>query len=254
MGMIRYQWWREAIDEIYSGKPPRKHDVVLPLSDTIKKYDISREHLDRMINARERDIDEVPFETKSDLISYLEETASCLNLAISKILLRENGMENEGDKTNNENNSSSKVSSDISSVINNFSKAWGLNAIIRSSNGNLAKGRNIFPKDLCEKYNLDYQKYGSPKFPEDLKPLVEELVLEGFDLVERGRANLFQIKKQNNSQIKQLSSILIYGKLAEFRLSQIRKNKYDVLRGKIDRYIPIFKMLSLLLSVKFQKF
>jgi hypothetical protein len=35
LGLIRFQWWREAITEIESGAPPRGHDVCLALSEEI---------------------------------------------------------------------------------------------------------------------------------------------------------------------------------------------------------------------------
>jgi Squalene/phytoene synthase len=35
LGLIRFQWWREAIGEIEAGKAPRGHDVCLALSEEI---------------------------------------------------------------------------------------------------------------------------------------------------------------------------------------------------------------------------
>lgn len=35
LGLIRFQWWREAIQEIEAGKPPRGHDVCLALAEEI---------------------------------------------------------------------------------------------------------------------------------------------------------------------------------------------------------------------------
>ena len=37
LGLIRFQWWREAIQEIEAGKPPRGHDVCLALAEEIGK-------------------------------------------------------------------------------------------------------------------------------------------------------------------------------------------------------------------------
>ncbi len=38
--MIRLTWWREAMEEIYAQKPPRKHEVCTPLAETIQCYSI----------------------------------------------------------------------------------------------------------------------------------------------------------------------------------------------------------------------
>ena len=32
LGAIRFQWWRDALEEIAENKPPRKHDVVLSVA------------------------------------------------------------------------------------------------------------------------------------------------------------------------------------------------------------------------------
>ena len=33
LGAIRFQWWRDALGELEHGRPPRKHDVVLAVSN-----------------------------------------------------------------------------------------------------------------------------------------------------------------------------------------------------------------------------
>ncbi|MGQ0675605.1 MAG: phytoene/squalene synthase family protein, partial [Rhodospirillales bacterium] len=59
LGRIRLQWWREALGEIYSGMP-RRHAVIQPLHETIKRRGLDRALLDRMIDARESDMDGKP--------------------------------------------------------------------------------------------------------------------------------------------------------------------------------------------------
>ena len=46
IGLIRLQWWRDAIKEIYEGSKPRQHEVVTPLADVIKQYDLPRDLFD----------------------------------------------------------------------------------------------------------------------------------------------------------------------------------------------------------------
>ena len=37
IGQIRLQWWRDAIDKIYGGAPPRRHEIVEPLAVVIRE-------------------------------------------------------------------------------------------------------------------------------------------------------------------------------------------------------------------------
>lgn len=78
MGAIRYQWWREAIDEIYLGKPVRRHEVTTPLAQIVKAFNIPRFHIDQLINGRERDIDPRPFEDIDEARQYCSQTSGVL--------------------------------------------------------------------------------------------------------------------------------------------------------------------------------
>ena len=55
LGQIRLQWWREAVEECFEGTP-RRHEVVQPLHEAVAHHQLSRDLLDRMIDAREQDI------------------------------------------------------------------------------------------------------------------------------------------------------------------------------------------------------
>src|SRR3984893_15166290 len=58
LGRIRLEWWREIIAAAYEGGPVRRHDVVEALTDTIREHGPTREHFDRLIDAREKDLDD----------------------------------------------------------------------------------------------------------------------------------------------------------------------------------------------------
>ncbi len=78
MGQIRLQWWRDAIAEIFEGRPVRHHAVVIPLAALIARRDLTRHHFDRMIDARERDLCEDPPPSLDALCDYAENTATRL--------------------------------------------------------------------------------------------------------------------------------------------------------------------------------
>lgn len=75
IGAIRYQWWRDALDEIYSGKPVRQHDIAAPLAKVIEFKGLSRFQLDNLINGRERDLDPTPFQNLAEARHYCRETS-----------------------------------------------------------------------------------------------------------------------------------------------------------------------------------
>ena len=85
LGQIRLQWWRESLDGIEAGTP-RRHEVVLALAEAMHRHGLPRVLFDRLLDARERDLDDVPFATMSDLEDYVRDTASGLAVLQSAVL------------------------------------------------------------------------------------------------------------------------------------------------------------------------
>ena len=82
LGLIRLQWWREAIEEIYAGKDARAHQILQPLTNIIIAFDLEKEDFETLLYAREFDLEDVQPETLEGLVNYAEFTnAPLLRLA-----------------------------------------------------------------------------------------------------------------------------------------------------------------------------
>ncbi|MBB5515575.1 phytoene synthase [Rubricella aquisinus] len=75
---IRLQWWRDAIAEIYEGRPPRRHEVVTPLAEVITARALPRNLFDAMIDARGFDIYDAPHMGRAGFDAYITATAGNL--------------------------------------------------------------------------------------------------------------------------------------------------------------------------------
>ncbi|WP_375172684.1 squalene/phytoene synthase family protein [Pseudooceanicola sp.] len=73
---MRLQWWRDALAEIAAGGVVRRHEVVTPLALAVRAEDVAV--LDRLIAARDRDVEGEAFEDEAALWSYLEATGGGL--------------------------------------------------------------------------------------------------------------------------------------------------------------------------------
>lgn len=78
IGQIRYQWWREAIAEIYESDSVRKHEITTPLRALLLDYEIPRFWVDQLIDGRERDIDPRPFQSLTEAQDYCAITSGAL--------------------------------------------------------------------------------------------------------------------------------------------------------------------------------
>jgi NADH dehydrogenase [ubiquinone] 1 alpha subcomplex assembly factor 6 len=86
MGQIRLQWWREAVEEIYARRAPRRHEVVQALAETVSAHALPRELFDAIIDARENDLDESPFADWASLEAYAAATSGNIMRLAARIL------------------------------------------------------------------------------------------------------------------------------------------------------------------------
>lgn len=72
IGQIRLQWWRDALDEIALGREPRQHEVVSPLAAAIRRHALPLASFERLLDARELDLDDQPPPNLASLGQYLD--------------------------------------------------------------------------------------------------------------------------------------------------------------------------------------
>ncbi len=133
LGAIRYQWWRDCIDEIYTDKPVRRHEVATPLADMLRGGDVPRFWIDRLIDGRARDIDPRPFEDIDAARQYCANTSGQLMQIALKLVSDE----------------------DSEDVL--LGQAWGLTGLARSYrfyHDTMLKYLDF--KDICDAARSDY--------------------------------------------------------------------------------------------------
>jgi phytoene synthase len=78
MGEIRLTWWREAVEAIIAGEPPRRHPVVEALSLAVRRRSLAAAPLQAMIEARFADLDGRAFDDAAAAQRYIDETAGAV--------------------------------------------------------------------------------------------------------------------------------------------------------------------------------
>lgn len=81
---MRLQWWRDALEEIATGKQARRHEVVTPLAQILTPGQAAA--LDAAVTARSWDIYRDPFEYESDLLAHIDATAGRLMVTAAQCL------------------------------------------------------------------------------------------------------------------------------------------------------------------------
>jgi 15-cis-phytoene synthase len=79
LAAIRLQWWRDTLDQIYSGKIVRAEPTSIALKSVIVEADLPRALFEAMISGHERELDSAPFGSWTELEAYLDATLGNLN-------------------------------------------------------------------------------------------------------------------------------------------------------------------------------
>ncbi len=73
MGEIRLTWWREGLDEIFGGKPVRRHPTAQALADIVARHGLARAPLEALIDARYRELDPQPM-SEAEVLDWARDT------------------------------------------------------------------------------------------------------------------------------------------------------------------------------------
>jgi NADH dehydrogenase [ubiquinone] 1 alpha subcomplex assembly factor 6 len=155
LGQIRLQWWREVLDAAYTGAPARRHEIVQKLVSAINAFGLSRAHFDRLIDTRERDLDDAPPVDMAALIDYAEGTSSALLFLALETL-------GAAEETTIE-------------AARDIGIAYALAGLLRAMPFHAASGRSYIPQDVAARAGLDLETYLRRRDTPALRGAVSEL-------------------------------------------------------------------------------
>ena len=181
IGLIRLQWWRDAVNEIYGGTV-RSHAVAKELAAAVRAHDLPRERLERMIDAREFDLDENPPEDMAALRTYADATSGELAaLAVTVCGAAEHAEEAMP-----------------------AARAWALSGLIRAVPHHAATGKVFLPSDAMRRAGLRRDDLGGPGNPDGLGALLTEMAQEARALIAAERKRLASMPRSARPAVSYL--------------------------------------------------
>lgn len=198
IGLIRLQWWRDAIAEIYEGHDVRRHEVVQPLEEAIKKFNLPREDFDNLIYAREFDLEGVTPANIDGLINYCDFTTTPLSRMALKIIGAE---EEEG-------------------AVKAISVHYALIGTLRAVPYMLNDRRLMLPSDILAKNDMSEQKIFDFNEVKNLPQVISEVLSSQNEF-------RYASTKVNSKFLKAMKA------MAESYHVQIESAQYNVLDAKL---------------------
>jgi phytoene synthase len=166
--LIRLQWWREVIENAVAGRPPRQHEVALPLHAAIAAGALEAGDLLAMADAREAETEEGIPSTPA-FQAYLRGTAGGLALAAGRLL---------------------GAGGAALVALQGAGALYGLAGVLRSLAVLARQGRCLLPEDALASAGLTPQAVVA--HPEAARPVVMALAGEGL----RQRPDLGGVPRQ----------------------------------------------------------
>ncbi len=200
MGLIRLQWWRDAIEEIHAGSP-RRHPVVEALGAATRRSGLPREPFLRLLKAREQDMSADPPADLAGLAAYAEGTSAPL---IELALLALGG----------------PLTEPAILAARHIGIAWALTGLVRAIPFHAATRRSYLPRQAVDREGLDLGGTFELRSSPSLCRIVREIMSEARRHHRLGRDGARALPRR-------LLPALLPAVLVELHASRIAKAGYD---------------------------
>uniref|UniRef100_K3X1A1 Phytoene synthase n=1 Tax=Globisporangium ultimum (strain ATCC 200006 / CBS 805.95 / DAOM BR144) TaxID=431595 RepID=K3X1A1_GLOUD len=211
-GKIRMQWWREKIYNLYtspssSGNPPQETFLLRGLEKAIHDHDLTRRWFERLLDARDDDLDTDQPLDLSDIEVYADKTAaSLLYLTLECLGIRDD--------------TADRVASHAGAAI-------GLATLLRGTPHHSVFQQIYLPENLMLKHNLTvddhFEASEDPAKGAKLAPVVFEVACCAMEHLHEARALQKELPRAARAAFLPVVSTSMY--LAE--LEKANFNAYD---------------------------
>jgi NADH dehydrogenase [ubiquinone] 1 alpha subcomplex assembly factor 6 len=210
LGLIRLQWWREALAAIYQKTPVPEHEVMMALAAAIDRHNLPLALFEEMLAARVLEMTESDFVTLDAFYDYAAATAEPL----LKLMLLVQGAQPD------------------SEPVYALALNYALVGLVRAIPFAAAQGRCLIPADVLNRHGLERMQVMSGQAPiEGLSAAVQE-ILSAFVVKLHGDVRMLR-------GLQALS--LIY-------MRQLRACRYNPFDPALARP-PMMKALRILMKV-----
>ncbi len=206
LGDIRLQWWRDTLSSIAAGAVPA-HPVAEALAKTIPNYQLNIDDFRKIIDARSRDMDPVPFNKAGELLEYADQTGGILNTLILQM--------------------TGETSEDGLAAARQVGKAYALTGIIRAIPYHVAQDVLRIPTDVITAHGLTADNLFTSKNREVFFGIMKELTSLAGKEQEEARL-LIQRRPKTEKAAYRLAS------LTSLYLKRLKSVGYDPAHDKMN--------------------
>lgn len=212
LGLMRLQWWRDAIAGAFGEGPMPQHAVVQPVASAISTYGLTRAHFDTLIDAREADLEDEPPGNLACLVNYAQVTAVPLVLLVLEALgVREPAAAEAG---------------------RHAAIGYALAGLLRAVPHHARQNRVLLPADRLAEHGVRVRDVVEGKAGPSLKPVIREVADVARDHLAKARGLRREVPKA-------AVPALLGATLADTYLGALAREDHDPLAARVQMPHPL---------------
>jgi NADH dehydrogenase [ubiquinone] 1 alpha subcomplex assembly factor 6 len=200
-GLVRLQWWREALDAIAADRPPA-HPVVAAVHARWDCFAALQPRLEAAIRAREQELTSEPLADLAALEQSLAASSGEMTLATMDLL-------GGGEEL-------------ARAAARHLGLALGLVRLMQGLPGDLRRGRVLLPRTLLARYQIDPERMDPIAQAQALRPVVA-------DLMGQAREHLRQARRHRHAIPRRALPALLPAPLLDAYLRRLARARCDPL-------------------------
>uniref|UniRef100_A0A7N5K8R9 NADH dehydrogenase (ubiquinone) complex I, assembly factor 6 n=1 Tax=Ailuropoda melanoleuca TaxID=9646 RepID=A0A7N5K8R9_AILME len=150
IGLMRMKFWKKTVDDIYCDNPPQQ-PVALELWKAVKRHNLTKRWLMKIIDEREKNLDDKAYRNIQELENYAENTQSSLLYLTLEILALQHRM----------NTCFSTCVKDLRAdhAASHIGKAQGIVTCLRATPYHGSRRRVFLPMDICMLHGVSQEDF-----------------------------------------------------------------------------------------------
>eukprot|EP00066_Takifugu_rubripes_P010144 XP_003977726.1 PREDICTED: NADH dehydrogenase (ubiquinone) complex I, assembly factor 6 [Takifugu rubripes] len=222
LGLMRMQFWKTAIEEIYSDDPPSQ-PIGTELWRAVRKHNLTKRWLLRIITDREKDLDDRAYRNLQELETYSENTQSSLIYLLLECL---------GVKDVHADHAASHIG-----------KAQGITTCLRATPYHSSRRKVYLPMDVCMLHGASQEDFIRNSREQNVRDVV-------YDIASQAHVHLQHARSFSKRVPAAACPAFLQTVVLEDYLQRVRRAHFDVFHPSLQARNPLLPLQLYLRSWK----
>ncbi|XP_064248114.1 NADH dehydrogenase (ubiquinone) complex I, assembly factor 6 isoform X1 [Passer domesticus] len=166
-GLMRMQFWRDAVEDIYGDNPPHQ-PVATELWRAVKRHNLTKMWFMKIIDEREKNLDDRPYRNIQELETYAENTQSALlYLTLETLGVRD-------------------IHADHAA--SHIGKAQGIVTCLRATPYHCTRQKVFLPMDICMLHGVSQEDFIRGKQEKNVRDVIYDIASQAHIHLEHARS------------------------------------------------------------------